>query len=78
MVCGRSVIGGTPAVVISFELGFLGGSLGTRTGALIKAAHGHAREYRLPVVSLIATGGSGCRRACSRSPNSSAWRASQR
>ncbi|WP_329208417.1 acetyl-CoA carboxylase [Streptomyces sp. NBC_01696] len=58
VVCGRSVIGGTPAVVISFELGFLGGSLGTRTGALIKAAHGHAREHRLPVVSLIATGGS--------------------
>ncbi|MFF3831673.1 carboxyl transferase domain-containing protein [Streptomyces sp. NPDC002458] len=58
VVCGRSVIGGIPAVVISFEFGFLGGSLGTRTGALIEAAHGYARAHRLPVVSLIATGGS--------------------
>ncbi|MGW1296013.1 carboxyl transferase domain-containing protein [Streptomyces sp. NPDC002533] len=58
VVCGRAVIGGTPAVVISFEFGFLGGSLGTRTGDLIEAAHAYARSRCLPVVALIATGGS--------------------
>ncbi|SDK59220.1 carboxyl transferase domain-containing protein [Streptomyces indicus] len=58
VVCGRVRVGGTEAVVIAFEFGFLGGSLGTRTGDLIEAAHLHARSHRLPVVSLIATGGS--------------------
>ncbi|MBC9716103.1 acetyl-CoA carboxylase [Streptomyces sp. TRM66268-LWL] len=58
VVCGRAVIGGTAAVLIAFEFGFLGGSLGSRTGDLIEAAHEHARAHRLPLVSLIATGGS--------------------
>ncbi|MFJ8935909.1 carboxyl transferase domain-containing protein [Streptomyces sp. NPDC102365] len=48
----------TPAVLISFEFGFLGGSLGERTGDRLVAAHTYAREHRLPVVSLVATGGS--------------------
>ncbi|MEK2473743.1 carboxyl transferase domain-containing protein [Streptomyces noursei] len=51
-------IGGTDAVVLSFEFGFLGGSLGERTGDLLEAAYAVARERRLPLVSLIATGGS--------------------
>ncbi|GGZ11830.1 carboxyl transferase domain-containing protein [Streptomyces poonensis] len=58
VVCGRAVIGGTAAVVLAFEFGFLGGSLGTRTGDLLEAAHEYAREQRLPVVPLVATGGS--------------------
>ncbi len=58
VVCGQAVVGETRAVVISFEFGFLGGSLGTRTGDLIEAAHEQARTHRLPLVSLIATGGS--------------------
>lgn len=44
--------------MISFEFGFLGGSLGERTGDRLEAAYTHAREHRLPLVSLIATGGS--------------------
>ncbi|SHN13188.1 carboxyl transferase domain-containing protein [Streptomyces yunnanensis] len=51
-------IGGTDAVVLAFEFGFLGGSLGERTGDLLEAAYAVARERRLPLVSLIATGGS--------------------
>ena len=43
---------------MSFEFGFLGGSLGQRTGDRLEAAYTHAREHRLPVVPLIATGGS--------------------
>lgn len=48
----------TAAVLISFEFGFLGGSLGERTGDRLEAAYTYAREHRLPVVSLVATGGS--------------------
>ncbi|MDX8029213.1 carboxyl transferase domain-containing protein [Lentzea sp. BCCO 10_0856] len=58
VVCGVAEIGGVTAVVVAFEFGFLGGSLGTRTGARIEQAFTHARELRLPVVSLVATGGS--------------------
>ncbi|USX55110.1 carboxyl transferase domain-containing protein [Lentzea sp. HUAS12] len=58
VVCGVADIGGVTAVVVAFEFGFLGGSLGTRTGARIEQAFVHARELRVPVVSLVATGGS--------------------
>ncbi|MDX2561979.1 carboxyl transferase domain-containing protein [Streptomyces sp. TX20-6-3] len=58
VVCGTGGIGGVRAVLISFEFGFLGGSLGERTGARAAAAHAQARARRLPVVVLPATGGS--------------------
>ncbi|WP_308114341.1 carboxyl transferase domain-containing protein, partial [Streptomyces brasiliscabiei] len=64
VVWGRATIGTSPAVpgvsavLISFEFGFLGGSLGERTGDRLEAAHTYARAHRLPVVSLVATGGS--------------------
>ncbi|TXS26367.1 acetyl-CoA carboxylase [Streptomyces sp. adm13(2018)] len=58
VVCGTGVIGGVRVVLVSFEFGFLGGSLGERTGARAAAAHAHARAERLPVVVLPATGGS--------------------
>ncbi|MGW8457022.1 carboxyl transferase domain-containing protein [Streptomyces niveus] len=58
VVCGTARVGATEAVLISFEFGFLGGSLGERTGDRLEAAYTLARERRLPVVSLIATGGS--------------------
>ncbi|MEU1183434.1 carboxyl transferase domain-containing protein [Streptomyces sp. NPDC005820] len=58
VVCGTARVGGTPVVLIAFEFGFLGGSLGRRTGDRLEAAYTHAREHRLPVVPLVATGGS--------------------
>ncbi|MDG9717093.1 carboxyl transferase domain-containing protein [Streptomyces sp. DH24] len=58
VVCGTGHVGGTRAVLIAFEFGFLGGSLGERTGDRLEAAYTHAREHRLPVVPLVATGGS--------------------
>ncbi|MFS8199547.1 carboxyl transferase domain-containing protein [Streptomyces sp. CWNU-52B] len=58
VVCGTATLGSTAAVLISFEFGFLGGSLGERTGDRLEAAYTYAREHRLPVVSLVATGGS--------------------
>jgi acyl-CoA carboxylase subunit beta len=50
--------GGVEVVLISFEFGYLGGSLGARTGDRIAAAYEYARRHRKPLVSLIATGGS--------------------
>lgn len=58
VVCGTALVEGTRAVLIVFEFGFLGGSLGERTGDRLVAAYAHAREHRLPVVPLVATGGS--------------------
>ncbi|MEU7607560.1 carboxyl transferase domain-containing protein, partial [Streptomyces sp. NPDC041003] len=58
VVVGTALIGGHEATVVSFEFGFLGGSLGERTGDRLEAAYIHARAHRLPLVSLIATGGS--------------------
>ncbi|RPF33252.1 carboxyl transferase domain-containing protein [Streptomyces sp. TLI_185] len=58
VVCGTARVAGTQAVLIAFEFGFLGGSLGERTGDRLEAAHDYARAHRLPVVPLVATGGS--------------------
>ncbi|WP_333740810.1 carboxyl transferase domain-containing protein [Streptomyces sp. IBSBF 2806] len=58
VVCGTATVGGVRAVLIAFEFGFLGGSLGERTGDLLVGAYTYAREHRLPVVPLVATGGS--------------------
>ncbi|MFI9123763.1 carboxyl transferase domain-containing protein [Streptomyces bikiniensis] len=58
VVCGTGSVDGVEAVLVSFEFRFLGGSLGERTGARAAAAHALARERRLPVVVLPATGGS--------------------
>lgn len=57
VVCGRGKVGGREVVLICFEFGYLGGSVGTGTGARIEQALAGARESGSPVVSLIATGG---------------------
>ncbi|MET8117495.1 carboxyl transferase domain-containing protein [Streptomyces prasinus] len=58
VVCGTALVEGVRAVLIAFEFGFLGGSLGERTGDRLVSAYAHARAHRLPVVPLVATGGS--------------------
>ncbi|MFI6009145.1 carboxyl transferase domain-containing protein [Streptomyces sp. NPDC051243] len=58
VICGTGTVEGTRAVLIAFEFGFLGGSLGERTGDRLETAYTYARARRLPVVSLVATGGS--------------------
>ncbi|WP_307128986.1 carboxyl transferase domain-containing protein [Streptomyces sp. B1I3] len=55
---GVAAIGGSSCVLVSFEFGFLGGSLGGHAGDRLEAAYALARELRLPLVSLVATGGS--------------------
>ncbi|MET7472918.1 carboxyl transferase domain-containing protein [Streptomyces sp. NPDC005648] len=58
VICGTATVRGTRAVLLAFEFGFLGGSLGRRTGDRLESAYAYAREHRLPVVPLVATGGS--------------------
>ncbi|WP_308439085.1 carboxyl transferase domain-containing protein, partial [Streptomyces longispororuber] len=58
VVSGTAVVEGARAVLVSFEFGYLGGSLGERTGDRLEAAYAAARAHRLPLVSLVATGGS--------------------
>lgn len=57
VVCGRGTLGGIAVVLVAFDFRFLGGSVGTGTGARITQAFARARVSGLPVVSLIATGG---------------------
>ncbi len=53
-----AAIGGEPCVLIGFEFGFFGGSLGVAEGARIVRAFTIATSERLPVVSVAASGGS--------------------
>ncbi|MFD0368439.1 carboxyl transferase domain-containing protein [Streptomyces sp. NPDC059749] len=55
---GTATVGGRPCVLAVFEFGFLGGSLGRAAGDRLVAAYAEAAARRLPLVSLVATGGS--------------------
>lgn len=58
VLCGRGWIAERQVVLIAFEFGFLGGSVGVAAGERVVAAFERARELRLPVISLVASGGS--------------------
>ncbi|MFJ3577399.1 carboxyl transferase domain-containing protein [Streptomyces rubiginosohelvolus] len=58
VVYGTGVVGDYPCVLLSFEFGFLGGSLGRQTGDRLAAAYELALTRRLPLLALVATGGS--------------------
>src|SRR5262245_48697744 len=58
VVCGHGTLGGAEVVLIAFEFRFLGGSIGEVTGDRVVSAIREATLSQLPVVSLIATGGS--------------------
>ncbi|MEU6948610.1 carboxyl transferase domain-containing protein [Streptomyces sp. NPDC046316] len=55
---GRATIDGRRVVLVAFEFGFLGGSLGQAAGDRLVTAYRTAVEARVPLVSLVATGGS--------------------
>ncbi|GAB2750344.1 carboxyl transferase domain-containing protein [Salinifilum aidingensis] len=56
--CGRGRFGAREAVLVAFDFAFLGGSVGAGAGARIVDAFDRARQLRLPVVTLLASGGS--------------------
>ncbi|WP_097932957.1 MULTISPECIES: carboxyl transferase domain-containing protein [unclassified Streptomyces] len=58
VVYGTGVVGDRACVLLAFEFGFLGGSLGRLTGDRLAAAYELALTRRLPLVALVATGGS--------------------
>ncbi|CAD5945046.1 MULTISPECIES: carboxyl transferase domain-containing protein [Streptomyces] len=58
VVYGTGVVGDRACVLLSFEFGFLGGSLGQLTGDRLEAAYELALSRRLPLLALVATGGS--------------------
>ncbi|MFJ7331169.1 carboxyl transferase domain-containing protein [Streptomyces cyaneofuscatus] len=58
VVYGTGVAGDRECVLLSFEFGFLGGSLGQLTGDRLEAAYELALSRRLPLLALVATGGS--------------------
>lgn len=57
VLTGRVTVAGRPLVVVASEFGFLGGSIGTATGERVARAIERAREARLPVLILTASGG---------------------
>lgn len=58
VVTARGRVGDVEAVLIAFDFRFVGGSIGSAAGDRIVDAFTVARADRLPVVSLIASGGS--------------------
>lgn len=50
-------IGGNECVLLTFNFAFFGGSMGEAEGATITSAFGRAQQLRVPVVSLVASGG---------------------
>jgi acetyl-CoA carboxylase carboxyl transferase beta subunit len=57
VLTGLVTVAGRPLVVVAGEFGFLGGSIGTATGERVARAIERARERRLPVLILPASGG---------------------
>ena len=54
---GLAEVGGESCVLITFNFGFLGGSMGQEEGALIVHAIDEARRTRRPLVSVARSGG---------------------
>ncbi|SDM47681.1 carboxyl transferase domain-containing protein [Allokutzneria albata] len=58
VLCGQGRVRGIDCALIAFDFRYFGGSLGSRTGDLLVRAFDEAVRRRLPVVSLVASGGS--------------------
>jgi acetyl-CoA carboxylase carboxyl transferase subunit beta len=57
VVCARGAIDGSPVVVAAMDFRFLGGSLGTQVGDLVRLAASTALRDRVPLVLVTASGG---------------------
>ncbi len=58
VLCGTSKIGSQEAIIIALDFGFLGGSMGLIVGEKIALSIEMATKKKLPVVTLINSGGS--------------------
>jgi acetyl-CoA carboxylase carboxyl transferase subunit beta len=57
VVCGFGYVEGVKVVLVAFEFGFLGGSIGEAAASKIVDAFARAQWQRCPLVSLVASGG---------------------
>lgn len=57
VLVGRLHLGGVPAAILSWEFGFLGGSVGVATAARVVAAVRRATDEGLPLLALPRSGG---------------------
>ena len=57
VVTGTCSIGGSPAVMAVLDFGFMGGSMGCVVGEKVALAMEHAAKRRLPVVTVVTSGG---------------------
>ncbi|MDX1510515.1 MAG: carboxyl transferase domain-containing protein, partial [Nitriliruptorales bacterium] len=58
VTCEVEVVGGVEVMAIRWDFGFLGGSVGSVTGATVADGFERATRGRLPVILVTATGGS--------------------
>ena len=56
-VTGTCSIGGSPAVLIVLDFGFMGGSMGSVVGEKVALAFEHAAKRNLPAVAVVTSGG---------------------
>src|SRR5438445_4823960 len=56
-VWGWATVGGTDCVLVVMDFGFLGGSMGVAVGEKVARAFDGARNRKLPVVTVTASGG---------------------
>jgi acetyl-CoA carboxylase alpha subunit len=54
---GRALIGGGPCILVAFNFAFMGGSMGEAEGRRITEAIAVAASERLPLVSVLSSGG---------------------
>ncbi len=57
VVVGEARILGAPVVLVIFDFGFMGGSMGSVAGEKVADAFEYATRRRYPVVSVVASGG---------------------
>ena len=56
-VTGTSTIGGTPAVLVVLDFGFMGGTMGCVVGEKVALALEYAARRKRPVVAVVTSGG---------------------
>ena len=57
VVTGTCTIGGSPAMLIVLDFGFMGGTMGCVVGEKVALALEHAARRRLPAVAVVTSGG---------------------
>lgn len=57
VVTGTCAIGGSPAMLIALDFGFMGGTMGCVVGEKVALALEHAAKKRLPAIAVVTSGG---------------------